>query len=121
MGSDRRRFRFPLPHDERVPPLPLIFRSLSLLLLARARRPGYFEVDIDVGSSTLASNATHLAGGYAKNLVLDLAFALQVNHSRTREPESGTRSRIETLICRVKRMFRGLELGSYKLFFGGEV
>ncbi|CBN79393.1 conserved unknown protein [Ectocarpus siliculosus] len=41
------------------------------------RRPGYFEVDIDVGSSTLASNATHLAGGYAKNLVLDLAFALQ--------------------------------------------
>ncbi|CAN0460925.1 unnamed protein product, partial [Scytosiphon promiscuus] len=41
-------------------------------------RPGYFEVDIDVGSSTLASNATHLAGGYAKNLVMDLAFALQV-------------------------------------------
>ena len=47
-------------------------------------RPGYFEVDIDVGSSTLASNATHLAGGYAKNLVLDLAFALQVRGFRIR-------------------------------------
>lgn len=34
-----------------------------------------------MGSSTLASNATHLAGGYAKNLVLDLAFALQVRSS----------------------------------------
>lgn len=41
-------------------------------------RPGYFEVDIDVGSTALATNATHLAGGYAKNLVLDLGFALQV-------------------------------------------
>lgn len=41
-------------------------------------RPGYFEVDIDVGSSALASYATHLAGGYAKHVVLDLAFALQV-------------------------------------------
>lgn len=41
-------------------------------------RPGYFEVDIDVGSTALASNATHLAGGYAKNLVLDLGFTLQV-------------------------------------------
>lgn len=53
------------------------------------QRPGYFEVDIDVGSSTLASNATHLAGGYAKNLVLDLAFALQVRRTRSCMKRSG--------------------------------
>ncbi|CAN0296765.1 unnamed protein product, partial [Ascophyllum nodosum] len=41
------------------------------------RRPGYFEVDIDVGSNARASIATHLAGGYAEKMVLDLAFALQ--------------------------------------------
>lgn len=67
-----------LPHDVPLPlPLPLAV-PLSACRFWPFARPGYFEVDIDVGSSTLASNATHIAGGYAKNLVLDLAFALQV-------------------------------------------
>lgn len=83
-ASFRRRL-FPFPtyvctsHDV-PPPFPVLFLFCFLPLA----RPGYFEVDIDVGSSTLASNATHLAGGYAKNLVLDLAFALQVRCFRIR-------------------------------------
>lgn len=52
--------------------------ELALSTLARCR-PDYFEVDIDVGSSALATYATHLAGRYAKNIVLNLAFGLQVS------------------------------------------
>eukprot|EP00981_Chlorochromonas_danica_P000979 scaffold233_cov174-Ochromonas_danica.AAC.19 len=39
----------------------------------------YFELDIDVSSSSVARNITGLAMGYSKNIVVDLGFCLQGN------------------------------------------
>lgn len=77
-----------------------------------------------MGSSTLASNATHLAGGYAKNLVLDLAFALQVRSSaltgetavwmeRARESPLGLGSNVAVLLLLV--CVDGYVLRNYEL------
>ncbi|CAM9856772.1 unnamed protein product [Phaeothamnion confervicola] len=41
------------------------------------RGNNYVELDIDVGSSRVALQATSLAMGYARNLVIDLGFSLQ--------------------------------------------
>ena len=38
----------------------------------------YFELDVDVGSSSVARNVVGLALGYAKNIVVDMGFVLQV-------------------------------------------
>jgi len=39
----------------------------------------YFEVDVDIGSSSVARNACGLAIGYSKSIVVDLGFVLQGN------------------------------------------
>jgi len=39
----------------------------------------YMELDIDIGSSPLASRIVRLSLGYSKNLVIDLGFVLQGN------------------------------------------
>ena len=39
----------------------------------------YFELDIDVGSSSVARNLTALAIGYSKALIVDMGFCLQGN------------------------------------------
>ena len=39
----------------------------------------YFEIDIDVGSSSVARNVVGLAIGYSKNIVVDIGFCLQGN------------------------------------------
>lgn len=38
----------------------------------------YFEVDVDVGSSSIARNVVGLAIGYSKVIVIDMAMCLQV-------------------------------------------
>ncbi|CAM9595067.1 unnamed protein product, partial [Choristocarpus tenellus] len=38
---------------------------------------GFMETDVDIGSSVVAYNATSLAMGYAKSLVVDLGFGIQ--------------------------------------------
>lgn len=42
------------------------------------RTRSYFEVDIDIGSSVVAYNTVSLAIGYAKALVVDMGFCIQV-------------------------------------------
>lgn len=42
------------------------------------RTKAYFEVDIDIGSSMVAYNTVSLAIGYAKSLVADIGFCIQV-------------------------------------------
>ncbi|CAN0440233.1 unnamed protein product, partial [Laminaria digitata] len=42
------------------------------------RTRAYFEVDIDIGSSVVAYNTVSLAIGYAKGLVVDMGFCVQV-------------------------------------------
>lgn len=39
----------------------------------------YFELDVDVGSSSVARNVTGLAMGYSKAIVVDMGFCLQGN------------------------------------------
>lgn len=39
----------------------------------------YFELDVDVGSSSVARNVVGLAIGYSKNIVVDMGFCLQGN------------------------------------------
>jgi hypothetical protein len=39
----------------------------------------YFEIDVDVGSSSVARNVVGLAMGYAKNIVVDMGMCLQGN------------------------------------------
>ena len=39
----------------------------------------YFELDVDVGSSTIARNITGLAASYSKNIIVDMACCLQGN------------------------------------------
>lgn len=43
------------------------------------RTRAYFEVDIDIGSSVVAYNTVSLAIGYAKGLVVDMGFCVQVH------------------------------------------
>ena len=43
------------------------------------RGDNYFEVDIDVGSSSVARNVVGLAIGYSKAIVVDIGFCLQGN------------------------------------------
>ncbi len=38
----------------------------------------YFELDVDVGSSSVARNVVGLAIGYSKAIVVDIGFCLQV-------------------------------------------
>lgn len=38
----------------------------------------YFELDVDAGSSSVARNIIGLAIGYAKSIVVDMGFCLQV-------------------------------------------
>ncbi len=38
----------------------------------------YFEIDVDVGSSSVARNVCGLAIGYSKAIVVDMGFCLQV-------------------------------------------
>ncbi|MED6221660.1 hypothetical protein PIB30_056909 [Stylosanthes scabra] len=40
-------------------------------------RPNFIEVDIDIGSSMVATAIVHLAFGYVKTLTVDLAFLLE--------------------------------------------
>ena len=42
------------------------------------RTRNYFEVDVDIGSSVVAYNTVSLAIGYAKSLVVDIGFCIQV-------------------------------------------
>ena len=39
----------------------------------------YFELDVDVGSSSVARNVTGIAMSYAKSLIVDMGFCLQGN------------------------------------------
>jgi hypothetical protein len=39
----------------------------------------YFEIDVDIGSSSVARNVVGLAMGYAKNIVVDMGLCLQGN------------------------------------------
>jgi len=39
----------------------------------------YFELDVDVGSSSVARNVVGLAIGYSKTIVVDMGFCLQGN------------------------------------------
>jgi hypothetical protein len=39
----------------------------------------YFEIDVDVGSSSVARNVVGLAMGYAKNIIVDMGMCLQGN------------------------------------------
>ncbi|CAN0473281.1 unnamed protein product, partial [Hapterophycus canaliculatus] len=55
------------------PPLPP-----SQLTCRYFRTRSYFEVDIDIGSSVVAYNTVSLAIGYAKGLVVDMGFCIQV-------------------------------------------
>lgn len=47
------------------------------------RRKNYFELVMDVGSSTVAANVVWLSMGYAKSLVVDIAFLLEGNDEST--------------------------------------
>jgi hypothetical protein len=38
----------------------------------------YFELDVDVGSSSIARNVVGLAIGYSKSIVVDMGLCLQV-------------------------------------------
>lgn len=39
--------------------------------------PGYFELDVNIASSSVAAGVVRLAAGYAKTLVVDLALVIQ--------------------------------------------
>lgn len=43
------------------------------------RADHYFEIDVDIGSSSVARNVVGLALGYAKNIIVDMALCLQGN------------------------------------------
>merc|ERR1712021_255376 len=44
---------------------------------------GYFELVLDVGSSSIAANVVWLSLGYAKSLVVDMVFLLEGNDETT--------------------------------------
>jgi len=43
--------------------------------------PNYFELDLDVASSSIAARITRLAVGYSKTVIVDIGFVLQGNSS----------------------------------------
>lgn len=47
------------------------------LILPACRGPGYFEVDVDVGSSRAAATAVGLVSGATTSLVIDMAILLE--------------------------------------------
>ena len=49
----------------------------SKLVQTYHRGPGYFEVDVDVGSSTVAGSILRLVQGYVTSLSIDLAFLFE--------------------------------------------
>lgn len=51
------------------------------------RGPGYMEVDIDVGSSSVAATVVNLVQGATKSLVVDMGIVLE-GHSSEELPES---------------------------------
>ena len=51
------------------------------------RGPGYMEVDIDVGSSSVAATVVGLVQGATKSLVVDMGIVLE-GHSAEELPES---------------------------------
>lgn len=55
-----------------------LFVFLAQLTCRYFRTKAYFEVDIDIGSSMVAYNTVSLAIGYAKSLVVDIGFCVQV-------------------------------------------
>lgn len=71
------------PHSDDTcrsdPPVALaLMPFLSQLTCRYFRTRSYFEMDIDIGSSVVAFNTVSLAIGYAKSLVVDMAFCVQV-------------------------------------------
>jgi len=40
-------------------------------------RPNYLEVDIDIGSSTVANNVVRFVLGYVRTLVVDMCFLIE--------------------------------------------
>ena len=62
------------------------------------RGPGYMEVDIDVGSSSVAATVVNLVQGATKSLVVDMGIVLE-GHSPEELPESllGTVHTLATL------------------------
>ena len=55
--------------------------------MAGDRGPGYVEVDIDVGSSSVAATVVGLVQGATKSLVVDMGIVLE-GHTRDELPES---------------------------------
>lgn len=51
------------------------------------RGPGYFEVDVDVGSSSVAATVVGMVLGTTKSLVVDLGIVLE-GHSSDELPEA---------------------------------
>ncbi|KAJ4895836.1 Pleckstrin homology (PH) and lipid-binding START domains-containing protein [Raphanus sativus] len=49
------------------------------LVVRYTRGKNYLELDIDVGSSTVARGVTNLVLGYLNNLVIEMAFLIQAN------------------------------------------
>ena len=42
-----------------------------------SRTDRYFEIILDIGSSSVAAGVIRLASGYAKTLIVDMAFVLE--------------------------------------------
>lgn len=55
--------------------------------MAVRRGDGYMEVDIDVGSSSVAATVVGLVQGATKSLVVDMGIVLE-GHTRDELPES---------------------------------
>ena len=49
-----------------------------ILCMLYLQGDNYFEIDVDVGSSSVARNVCGLAIGYSKAIVVDMGFCLQV-------------------------------------------
>lgn len=71
-----------------------------------AQGPGYFELDVNIASSSVAAGVVRLAAGYAKTLVVDLALVIQGEEEaelpeqvvacwRIREMDLGVAKRLE--------------------------
>lgn len=61
-------------------------RKLRCQLFAICRGPRYFEVDLDVSSSSVAANIVGLVQGMTKSLCVDMAIVLE-GHSPEELPE----------------------------------
>ena len=45
--------------------------------MAYHSKPNYLEVDIDIGSSTVANNVVRFVLGYVRSLVVDMCFLVE--------------------------------------------